>query len=788
MRLSALNRKLARDAWRLKGHLLAVAVVAGCGAASYVTMQGSYEGLIAARNRFYAEGRFADVFATAKRAPRSLLQRIERIPGVATVQDRLVQEISVEVPGFGEPATALVVSLPEGRPPALNDVRLLEGRSLGGATEEVLVGEAFARAHGLKPGERLSGAINGRWERLRVAGIAISPEFVHLIGGAGIFPDDLRYGVMWKGRRGMEAALDMKDSFNSLALRLAPGADKDEVIARVDALLAPYGGAGAYGRDEQVSHQMLEGEIQQDRVTGIVVPAIFLGVAGFLIHNVLTRLVVLQRAQIGVLKAFGYGSGRVAGHFVMLALIAVAAGCAAGVAGGSWLGTGLAEIYRRFFHLPGLVFRLSPANLLGVVAVCCGAGVASALPVVRRVVRLPPAEAMRPEGPPRYRPLILERLGYAAALPASWRMLFRNLERRPVRALVSIIALSLGVALLVVSQFGLDSLDETVRVQFRAARRDDVRVAFTQARGSQVRHDLAALPGVLESEAVRVAGARLRHEHRSKRAVLYGLPPGQELHRIVDLDEREVAVPPEGIVLGAGLADILGAQAGDRIVVEFLEGERRIREVPVVGTVDEPIGLSGYLDERALSRLMGEGPAYTDAYLRVDPHRLEALYRRLKDLPAVAGVTLREAMLQSFMTTIAENLLISLTILIGFACAIAAAVVYNGARIALSEHATTLASLRVLGFTQREVRGILLGEQGILVALAVPLGCLLGYALSAWLSYLLRTEMFRLPLTISGRTFLSAGGVEVLSAIGSGALVSWKLRGLDLVAVLKSRE
>jgi putative ABC transport system permease protein len=788
VRSSALNRKLARDAWRLRGHLLAVAVVAACGAASYVTMQGSYEGLVAARDRFYAEGRFADVFATVKRAPRTLLPRIERIPGVATVQDRLAQEISVEVPGFEEPVTALLVSLPEGRPPALNDVQILKGRSLAGATEEVLVGEAFAGAHTLKPGDRLAGAINGRWERLRVAGIAISPEFVHLIGGAGIFPDDLRYGVLWKGRRGMEAALDMKDGFNSLALRLAPGAEKEQVMAQLDALLAPYGGAGAFGRDEQVSHQMLEGEIQQDRVTGVVVPAIFLGVAGFLIHNVLTRLIALQRAQIGVLKAFGYGNAAVAGHFVVLALIAVLAGCAAGIAGGFWLGAGLAEIYRAFFHLPGLAFRLSPANLLGVVAVCCGAGVASALPAVRRVARLPPAEAMRPEAPPRYRPLLLERLGCAALLPASWRMLFRNLERRPLRALVSVLALSLGVALLVVSQFGLDSLDETVRVQFRAARRDDVRLAFTQARGTQVRHDLAALPGVLESEAIRVAPARLRHEHRSRRAALYGLPPGQQLHRVLDLDEREVAVPPEGIVLGAALADILGARAGDRIVVEFLEGGRRIREVPVVATVDEAVGLSGYLDERALSRLMGEGPAYTDAYLRVDPRQLETLYRRLKELPAVAGVTLREAMLQSFMATIAENLLISLSVLIGFACAIAAAVVYNGARIALSEHAITLASLRVLGFTRREVRGILLGEQGILVVLAIPAGYLLGYGLSAWLSYLLQTEMFRLPLTLSARTFLSAGGVEILSAAGSGALVAWKLRALDLVAVLKARE
>jgi putative ABC transport system permease protein len=293
---------------------------------------------------------------------------------------------------------------------------------------------------------------------------------------------------------------------------------------------------------------------------------------------------------------------------------------------------------------------------------------------------------------------------------------------------------------------------------------------------------------VLEAEAIRVVGAQLRHGHRSRRVVVFGLSPDARLQRLLDIDMREVALPAQGLVLGGGLARLLGVTPGDSVRVEFLEGERRVRQVPVVSTMEEPIGLYAYMDERALADLMSEGLAYTDAYLRVDRTQLDALYRYLKQVPVISGVTLREATLQSFLDTIAENFLISTWILIGFACAIAAGVVYNGARLALSEHAITLASLRVLGFTRREVTGILLGEQALVTLAAIPVGCAIGYGLCAWLSSLLETELYRLPLTVSLRTYIYASGAIVIASLASGAVVAWRLRRLDLVAVLKTRE
>jgi putative ABC transport system permease protein len=293
---------------------------------------------------------------------------------------------------------------------------------------------------------------------------------------------------------------------------------------------------------------------------------------------------------------------------------------------------------------------------------------------------------------------------------------------------------------------------------------------------------------VLYVEPFRVVLVTLRHEHRSERIAMFGLPPRPELQRVLDLEMREVVLPPEGVVLSAGLAGKLAVQPGDALELRFLSGRRLVRSVPVLSVVEEPVGQWAYMDQRALARLMQEDTLASDAYLRVDPRELDRLYARLKELPKVSGIALREATLASFEATIAENLSISLGVLVGFATLLAAGVVYNGARIALSEQATTLASLRVLGFRRREVTAVLLGEQAVVTLVAIPIGLALGYGLAAWIAHLLASELYRVPLVISRRTWFTSAAVVVLAAVASGLVVAWRIRSLDLVEALKTRE
>ena len=787
--MTSLNRKLFRDLRHLSGQVLAVMLVVACGMASYLTMRSAYESLVFSQAEYYRESRFAEIFAQVKRAPESLAARLAAIPGVAQVETRVVFEVALDVPGLEEPATGRLVSVPEKYRPRLNDLYLREGRYIEPRQrDEVIISQAFASANRLKIGDTFKAILNGRRQQLRIVGIAISPEYVYEIRGAEVFPDNRRFGVLWMSREILGPAFDLKEGFNDLSLSLSPGADSAEIIARLDRLLEDYGGLGAYGRDEQISNRFLSDEIAQDRVTGIFIPSIFLGIAAFLIHIILSRMIALQRPQIGLLKAFGYSRWSIGGHYLKFALVIIAGGSLLGFALGIWFGTYLSEMYARFFHFPALRFRPTPSLIGWALLISGGSACLGALAAVRKAAALPPAEAMRPEPPSRFRTGWLERLGLQGLFHPAARMILRNLTRKKGKALLSVFGIAWAVAILVVGFYGFDAIDYIMKVQFGIIQREDAAVLFHNPRPTRVRYDLNHLPGVKESETFRMVPARLRFGHRSKRLGVLGLTPEGRLRSLVDSRLRPLFLPPEGIVLNTKLAEILGVSAGDDLQIEVLEGKRPVKTVVVSKLVDEMIGISAYMDIRALHRLLEEEPTVSGAYLAVDPSQAAQLYSRLKQTPAVGGVSIREAMLESFKQTIAENMTISTTMLIIFACVIAFGLVYNGARIALSERGNELASLRVLGFTQREVGVLLLGEQALLTLLAIPLGWLLGWGVCALIIQAAESELYRMPLVITGKTYAQAFLIVAASAFLSGLLVRRRIKHLDLIAVLKTRE
>ena len=787
--MTARTRRLVRDLWHLRGQVLAAALVVACGVASFVSMRGTYLSLRTARDAYYRELRFADVFAQFKRAPLSLAPRLAAIPGVAAVRARVVRDVTLDVPGLAEPAVGRLVSIPERRQPMLNDLHLRRGAWVQrGRPDEVIASEAFTTANRLDVGDHVGAIVNGRWRQLTIVGVALSPEYIYEIGGGSLFPDNKRFGVLWMGEEALAAAFDMDGACNDVAVALAANASEPDVIAALDAALERWGGLGAYGRDDQVSHRFISDEISQNRITSTFIPAIFLGVAAFLLHIVLSRLVSLQRTEIGVLKAFGYGDGVVGLHYLELAAVTVLIGVALGVGAGVYLGGVLTALYRDFYRFPALDF-VAGLDVLGLaVAVSLAAAALGAGRAVRRAAVLPPAVAMRPEPPASFHAGLLERSGLASVLPSSARMIVRGVLRRGSRSVLGVLAVACAVGILVIGGFFVDAIQYLMRVQFEVVQRDDVTIQFAEAESASSRFEVARLPGVLRVEPFRSVPVRLRFEHRTRRVELTGLSTGTELRRLVDARLAPVALPESGLVLTRALADRLGIGAGAQVRVEVLEGDRAKRDVPVAAIADEPVGVGAYMSKAAVDRLLREQSALSGAYLAVDPPEIAELYARLKRIPAVRGVASRASVIHAFEEILDRSLAVSTMINVLFACVIAFGVVYNGARIALSERGNELAALRVLGFTRREVAVILLGEQGILTLAAVPVGFALGAAVCWLLARRLTTELYRIPFVLTRETFGFAFGVVVVAALVSGALVVRRLHRLDLVSVLKTRE
>ncbi|HSF47779.1 MAG TPA: ABC transporter permease, partial [Burkholderiales bacterium] len=578
-------RKLLRDLWRIKSQAATIALVVACGIGVFVAELSTYDSLQWSRASYYEDARFAHVFADVKRAPHSVTRRIAEIPAVAEVETTVVFDVILDIPGVVEPVTGRMIALPDSGQPRVNRLYLRQGQfPERGRRNEVLVSESFAKARGLQPGDSLAALINGKREQLTIIGVVLSPEYIFSARG-GQLPDDKGFGVFWMEREQLASAYNMEGAFNHAAVRLTSGALEPDVVSALDRLLAPYGALGAHGRTDQVSHKILSQEINQQKTFASIFPTIFLGVAAFLLHVVLSRQVAMQREQIAALKALGYGNRTIGWHYLKLVLVIVASGILAGVAIGAWLGRYMTEMYTVFFHFPHLVYHVELWIPLTAAVASLGAGVSAALGTMWRVARLAPAEAMRPPAPARFRRMLLERLGLERVLSAQARMVIRILERRPLRTLFTTFAIASSVAVIVAGTFWSDAFDYLISVQFRATQRENVSLAFTDPVNDSVRYEIAHLPGVLATEASRLVPVRLRAGHRSYRTGVLGLPENSELRRLLNADLEQVEPPRSGILLSDRLARRLSVNPGQRVTVEFLEGRRAIRELTVAGVV-----------------------------------------------------------------------------------------------------------------------------------------------------------------------------------------------------------
>lgn len=786
--LHPLDRKLLRDLRRIRGQVLAIALVMASGVGLLVMSLTSIEALENTAMTYYERYRFAHVFARVKRAPEYLAERIRHIPGVHVVETRIVHAAILDVAGFEEPVVGQLVSLPEHGEPSLNRLALRQGRYPNpAAADETVLAEPFADAHGLAVGESLRAVINGHWRRLRVVGIALSPEYVYTIGPGALMPDDRRFGVLWLGRRSLQAAFDLDGAFNDVSLELVRGTDTGSVIERLDSVLSSYGGVGAYARADQLSNWFLSNEIVQLRTLSGILPVIFLAVSAFLTNMVLARLIAVERSEIGLLKAFGYDSRTIAMHYVKLVLVIGLLGVALGWFVGFWLGRHNTQTYAEFYRFPFLLFHPGPRPFLIAALASIAAALSGALLAVRRALVLSPAESMRPPLPPMYR---RSRLAGRALywLEQPTRIVLRQVGRWPVRSFVTSAGIGMAIAVLIISMQWLDAINHIVDVYFLQAQGQDVTVGFAEVRGREAERNLASLPGVLASEPMRVVAAKLRAGAREQREGIQGVPAHQQLYRVYDAKGHALELPHDGLVISTMLARLLDVQRGDRISVEVLEGRRPRFEVPVVALFETYIGSPAYMDIRALNRLMREGPSISAAHVRVDPARLAQFLGELKQIPQVSSIMLRQAAVRTFHETMARTLLIFVSIFVAFSCTLAFGVTYNGARIALSERGRELATLRVIGFTRAEISYILLGETAVLTLTAIPLGCAFGYALARLVAGAFETELYRVPFVIESSTYGWAILVGVIATAASALLVRRQLDRLDLIAVLKTRE
>ncbi len=788
-RMKAIDKKIFRNLWEMKGQALAIALVIASGIATFVMSLSTLDSLQTTRASFYSDYRFGDGFASLKRAPNRIASQVEAIDGIDTVETRVAAFVNLEIVGYERPVTAKLLSVPEGAPAQLNKLYLRIGSLPDPAREDqVAVSEAFADAHRFVPGDTLFAMINGRRKELTIVGIVLSPEFVYQIAPGSMIPDFAAYGILWMGEAALSKAYDLSGAFNDLSFTLVPRAASADIIDRVDTILEPYGGQGAYLREDQLSHRFLSEEFRQLRQMSIMFPMMFLGVAAFLLNVVISRLIQMQREQIAALKAFGYSNLAVGLHYLKLVLVIVLLGVIGGTLLGMEFGQAMSNMYMRFYKFPYLDYVLRPIVVLGAILISSVAAVLGNVYAVRQAASLPPAEAMRPAPPANYRVSIVERLGLRRFLTQPTRMVIRHIERTPVKSGLTVLGIAFGCAILILGLFFNDAMAVLVDVQFFQTQREDVSVTLVEPTSYRAAHELRSLPGVGRVEVYRTVPSRLRFQQREYRVAIQGIEAGGDLLRLLDDDLNPVPIPEDGIVLTDHLAKILGCRPGDSVTVEVLDGHRPVLTVPVARVIKQFVGVTATMDLNALSRLLGQGSAVTGAYLSVDANAEAETLSALQARPRVAGTAALRSQMQNFLSTVGNQMLTFAFFNTLLAVSIAFGVVYNSARISLSEQSRELASLRVLGLTRGEISYILLAELGILTLIAIPVGWLIGLGLCAFVATGMQTDLFRIPFVVSSFTFTFAAVVILVSAVVSGVVVRRKLDDLDLIEALKTPE
>jgi putative ABC transport system permease protein len=757
--VSALGRKLVRDLGESRSALAAVGLVIVVGVSSFVGFASAHGDLVRAQRDYYRASRMADFWIDLEQAPRAEAEALIELAGVTEAQPRLMGRALASV-GEAEAITTTVVSVDPRQPRGVNRLVLQRGRGLD-ADDEAIVGAAFASARGLAPGDTIALTIEGERRELRIVGIAISAEFAYLMGPGGLFPDPANHGLVFVTDRLAEEAMNMVGACNQVVgmvvMREGGPAPMEPVLAQIRERMAPYGVLAVTPRSRQPSHQILTDELAQLRITGVILPGIFLLVAALVLNIVLTRSVQQQRTVIGTLKALGYSDRRLAAHYLSAGALVGLAGGVLGVITGALLARGLMALYRVYFEFPELTSTPAPLVWAAGVAVSVLAAGLGAARGVRAVVRLQPAQAMRPGGAVELRaPGRWSSGGLALRLPLAWRMALRSMGRRKGRTATGMLAAALGAALLFTTFYFIDAMNYLVEFQFRLASRSHYDIALVGAADERVVDEIGAMPGAVLAEGLFELPCELRSGHIERLTSVTGVAAGARLTSPRGADGALLTIPARGLLLSRRMAEILGAGAGETVTLTPVRGEQRPRQVLVAGIADGFLGMATYADRAWLQDLVDEPGAVTDVQVVVAPDATQraGFRRELAGLGGVEAITDYQEVERQLDTVLLDSLRYSVSALVLMAGTLFFGSVLGATLTSVSQRQREVATNRAMGMRPREIGAMFLAESLLTTGAGAIVGLPLGLGLSIWLIEMHSRDAYRLPVVTSPQAWL----------------------------------
>ncbi len=784
-----LRRKLWRDIRGNYGAYIAVISVSIIGLMLYVSMALILDSLRSSVDSYYSEHNFAEGFTRIVRGPQGLVEDIRGIDGIDRVSGRIVSDVLVNKAAGEENTTLRLVTFSGGRN-ELNRFKLEDGKIPSADAREILVSPAFLSANQYEIGDEIPLIISGTEIRFKITGTAISPEYVYEIpSGQTLTPDPKVFGVAFLPYSTAAQVLGMDGQINDIVFTLDGNTSFSGIKRPVENMLGSYGLTQLYPRKDQISHSMLTQEIVGLEATVNTSPVIFLLVAASILYIMLRRMVEQQRGLIGILKAFGFTDREIITHYLGYAVFTGGVGGLGGGLLGTWLSFYFAKLYQQFYNIPGLSGRVSAEYILTATLLAVAFSVFAGYQGCKGVLRLSPAEAMRPPAPKVGKKTLVERITFLwNILTTLGKMAVRNVFRSKQRSFLAVFGIATSFSLMVASGASFDAVYYLINFQYEKVEKYDIKIGLKNyADRTEAVTGARYLEGVIKAEPMLEVPVTISNRWREKDTVITGLPQEAALYHLLTDKGKQVRLPERGMVISTQMAKILDIKQGDTVTVKPFLGDREERQVVVRQVIPQYVGLGAYMDIESLSSLLRAPPVASSVLMRVEEKNMSEVREELrtgKNVSAIHDKNKLKAQFEELMETsqASQYILLFFSFIMGFA------IVYNVNIISLSEREREMASLMVLGMTEGEVSRILLFEQGFLGVVAIIAGVPLSYGMLYAIVNASGSEIYNMPLIIDPRSFLTAflGTLMFLLA------AQWKMKGrvgkLSMLDVLKQQD
>lgn len=787
--MGILLKKFIRDIGEAKGQYISLIIVVTIGVMFYSGINATFRNLENASSSYYNDYNFADIWVDFYKAPESVMDRLDSLTYVKMASGRIVMDENINI--SDKNATVRLITLPDDRQATVNDIDIKSGRYFSeDETNQCLLEEEFFIAHKLSLGDYIYPVINGNEVKIKVIGTVKSPEFVYTLkDGSELMPDNEKFGIVYVKNSFGQEILGLQGYINNASVLLQKGTDLDKASDDIEKYLKSYGVTSVVNKEDQISNRMLKAEMDGLKAMGSAFPIVFFIVAAVIIYIMMGRMVENQRTQIGVLKALGFTNSQVFFHYLTYSIFVAMMGSIFGAIAGMYLGAAYTKLENMYFHLPEINMQMYPDLVLPAALLTLGFCLLAGYNSCKSVFKIMPSEAMKSKSPEIGKKIFLERLKIIwLNIDNTWKIIFRNILRHKRRALLTSIGVIFSTALLLIAMSMMDSINFMVEQQYSNIQNYDIKVNFSKFLNLEEVKNIRNISGVNKIEPILETGVEIQNGWKKKNVGLTAIIRDPQMYRVVDKSGKPVAIPERGIVIPEKLAEELGIKLNDKVILKPLLPEMDKTEVLVKGIATQYIGMSAYSSLEDINYILGEGVITNSVVLRLENNSFEnEVKEKLKDMGAVSSVQSKSDALNALMKNMAA-MTSSIGIMILLAAILSIAVVYNTATINIFERQRELATLKVLGFKDNEIKKLIFNENYIITAFGLLLGLPCGSLLGNFMMSTFTTDFYSFPFVTKSLTYVYSIALTIVFTVLANLILMKKIRKISIVEVLKNRE